>query len=73
MQRLELVAAAGRVGPLVYLSYRPSEEEAGPEKTFDLSRGTISERWAAGAADMKSALERVRPAESLPPILVVRR
>jgi NTE family protein len=73
MQRLELVAAAGQVGQLVYLSYRPSEEEAGPEKTFDLSRRTISDRWAAGAADMESALERVRQAGPLPPILVVRR
>jgi hypothetical protein len=73
MQRLELIAAAGRVGHLIYLSYRPSEEEAGPEKTFDLSRRTISERWAAGGADMESALEQVRQAVSLPPILAVRR
>ena len=48
MQRLKLLSATGQVGPIVLLSYRPSDEEAGPEKTFDLSRATISSRWAAG-------------------------
>jgi NTE family protein len=73
MQRLAMVTAAGRVGPVIYLSYRPHEAEAGPEKTFDLSRGTISERWAAGAADMESALKQIGDGGSLPPMLVVRR
>jgi NTE family protein len=72
VQRLELLAAAGRVGPVVLLSYRPLDEEAGPEKTFDLSRATISGRWTAGAADMDAALERIRR-DKLPPLTVIRR
>jgi len=57
----------------VYLSYRPSDKEAGPEKTFDLSRATISGRWAAGAADMGVALKRIGRADELPPLTMIRR
>jgi NTE family protein len=73
MQRLQLLTAAGRVGPVVYLSYRPSNEEAGPEKTFDLSRSTIAARWASGAADLNAALERIGRDHELQPLTVIRR
>jgi NTE family protein len=73
MQRLQLLTAAGGVGPVVYLSYRPSDEEAGPEKTFDLSRATISGRWAIGAADMGAALERIGCGGEIPPLTMIRR
>jgi len=59
--------------PIVYLSYRPSEHEAGPEKTFDLSRATISDRWKAGMLDMKHALHRITAGEGLPALMTIRR
>jgi NTE family protein len=41
---------------LVYLlSYRPGAEEAGPEKTFDLSAAAMAQRWQAGLLDMQHA------------------
>jgi NTE family protein len=41
---------------LVYLlSYRPGPEEAGPEKSFDLSATTMAQRWQAGLLDMEHA------------------
>jgi NTE family protein len=55
--RLEAWSRSGRLGQVIYLCYQPSEDEAGPEKTFDLSRRTITERWAAGARDMNKALK----------------
>jgi NTE family protein len=59
VRRLEACLEAGRIGPTIYLSYRPSGEEAGPEKTFDLSRATIAGRWTAGADDMRYALQQL--------------
>ncbi|HEX8445459.1 MAG TPA: patatin-like phospholipase family protein [Sphingomonas sp.] len=41
---------------LVYLRYRASADEAGPEKTFDFSRATIRDRIARGAADAAAAI-----------------
>jgi NTE family protein len=41
---------------LVHLAYRAPAHEAGPEKPFDYSRQALSERWAAGAADMEYAV-----------------
>jgi NTE family protein len=38
---------------IVLLSYRPGIEEAGPEKSFDLSVPRIVQRWKAGIADME--------------------
>jgi NTE family protein len=73
IQRLQMLTAAGGVGPIVYLSYRPSDEEAGPEKTFDLSRATITRRWAAGAADVGAALERIGRGDEIPPLTMIRR
>jgi hypothetical protein len=58
---------------VVYLSYRPHQEEAGPEKTFDLSGATISERWAAGRADMDLGLKRIKEGEQTAPITEIRR
>jgi NTE family protein len=59
LRRLEAYVEAGRIGPVLHLSYRAPEEEAGPEKMFDLSRRTIMRRWAAGDRDMQHALEAV--------------
>jgi NTE family protein len=41
---------------MVYLlSYRPGAEEAGPEKSFDLSEAAMAQRWQAGFLDMQLA------------------
>jgi NTE family protein len=61
------------LAPIVYLSYRPSEHEAGPEKTFDLSRATMSDRWKAGMLDMEHALQRMTAGEELPALMTIRR
>ena len=37
------------------LSYRPGREEAGPEKSFDLSETAMAQRWRAGFLDMQHA------------------
>ncbi|WP_314950107.1 patatin-like phospholipase family protein [Bradyrhizobium cosmicum] len=37
------------------LSYRPGSEEAGPEKSFDLSEAAMAQRWHAGFLDMQHA------------------
>jgi NTE family protein len=42
-----------RMDSLYLISYRPGSEEAGPEKTFDLSRSAMSQRWLAGFLDMQ--------------------
>jgi NTE family protein len=36
------------------ISYRPGAEEAGPEKSFDLSRVAMTQRWCAGFLDMQA-------------------
>lgn len=66
-QRLRYALAARRLerelhGHLeedeVYLlSYRPGREEAGPEKSFDLSRSAMAQRWQAGVLDMEQAAQ----------------
>ena len=58
--------------PIVYLSYRAADHEAGPEKTFDLSRRTLADR-ETGKLEMEHALERIGSAEELPPLTVIRR
>jgi NTE family protein len=45
-----------------YLSYRPAPEEAGPEKMFDYSLTSTSQRWQAGAADAALALTKLQRA-----------
>ncbi|UQR61343.1 patatin-like phospholipase family protein [Bradyrhizobium sp. C-145] len=40
------------------LSYRPGREEAGPEKSFDLSEAAMAQRWRAGFLDMQHAASR---------------
>ncbi len=72
IQRLQLLSAAEGLGPFVYLSYQPPVEEAGPEKTFDLSRATISNRWAAGVADMNAAIKCISRDGELPSITFIR-
>jgi NTE family protein len=44
-----------RVPQVVHLSYRPSDEEAGSEKTFDYSWQTLEDRWRAGILDYEEA------------------
>ncbi|HYC45717.1 MAG TPA: patatin-like phospholipase family protein [Burkholderiales bacterium] len=58
--------ARPRVRAVLYLSYRAPPEEAGPEKTFDLSRATVTDRWHAGELDMAEAVRRLgqMPGES---------
>jgi hypothetical protein len=69
-QLAQCATAAGPVGPgtqciapersrtrhILYLSYRAPAVEAGPEKPFDLSRQTASDRWHAGELDMACAI-----------------
>jgi NTE family protein len=70
--RLEAWTQARKIERAVYLSYRPSEDEAGAEKTFDLSRGTIARRWASSFEDMVHALSRI-DSEDEQALTVVRR
>lgn len=53
--------AAGMTGrtTVFYLSYRAPPEEAGPEKSFDMSATTVALRWRAGALDMEEAIAQV--------------
>ena len=41
---------------VLHLAYRAPVEEGGPEKPFNFSRATLTERWAAGARDMEVAI-----------------
>jgi NTE family protein len=41
---------------MLYLSYRPLPEEAGPERGFDYSGRMLERRWEAGALDMDAAI-----------------
>jgi NTE family protein len=49
---------------VLHLSYRSQCDEAGPEKAFDLSTGTIKRRWREGALDMALALDTAKRATS---------
>lgn len=40
---------------VILLSYRPGAEEAGPEKSFDLSSMALGQRWCAGKLDFEYA------------------
>jgi NTE family protein len=42
------------------LSYRSGAEEAGPEKSFDLSATAMAQRWRAGLLDMQHAATMAR-------------
>lgn len=56
-----LAARLGGADPVdvLWLSYRASSHEAGPERQFDFSAETLRERRAAGAADAAEALARL--------------
>ena len=41
---------------VLHLAYRAPLHEAGPEKPFDFSRASLSERWEAGYLDMQDAI-----------------
>ena len=46
----------GIAGPtILYLSYRPTEHEAGPEASFDFSRASAEDRWREGSLDADAA------------------
>jgi NTE family protein len=52
---------------LVRIGYRGAHDEAGPGKLFDYSAATLTDRWAAGEAAMRQALQRLRaPAMATP-------
>jgi NTE family protein len=59
-----LAEGVRRTVTLLHLSYRPARQEAGPEKPFDFSRASLTERWQAGSRDMEEA---VRLADSTAP------
>lgn len=44
---------------ILQLSYRAPPEEAGPEKIFDYSRRSVTQRWRAGKTDGAFAMERL--------------
>jgi NTE family protein len=53
-RRLRALLAGTAGQDSIYLvSYRPGLEEAGPEKSFDLSRTAMTQRWRAGFLDME--------------------
>jgi NTE family protein len=59
LQLLQLeLRASGRENRVrvLHLAYRAPVEEGGPEKPFNFSRATLTERWAAGARDMEVAI-----------------
>ncbi|MGY3452639.1 NTE family protein [Bradyrhizobium sp. USDA 4353] len=47
------------------LSYRPGDEEAGPEKSFDFSRIAMAQRWRAGLLDMHHAAQPTAPVDGI--------
>src|SRR5206468_1497716 len=52
--RRQLAGKADDAGDrIMLLSYRPGMEEAGPEKSFELSPAAFAQRWNAGLADMR--------------------
>jgi NTE family protein len=57
-----LLAEARREPPLtlVRIGYRGARDEAGPGKLFDYSAATLADRWVAGDAAMRQALQRLR-------------
>ena len=62
---------------MLYLSYRPLPEEAGPERGFDYSTRMLERRWQAGELDMREALRHLdeghRVLETGPILKAVRR
>lgn len=59
LRLLELeLRASGRENRVrvLHLAYRAPAEEEGPEKPFNFSRATLTERWEAGQRDMEVAI-----------------
>jgi NTE family protein len=73
MQRLDAWNQAGRLKRVLYLSYRACDQEAGSEKTFDLSRRMVESRWASGAHDMEDAWATLQRDVRSPGIKLIRR
>src|SRR4051812_39574532 len=67
------LAGEGKRHHFLYLSYRAPSNEAGPEKIFDYSPRSVSQRWKAGAADAEAAVAKVRRIESGATIDSIRR
>jgi NTE family protein len=72
LRPLRMLCHYEKLGPVLYLSYRASDEEAGPEKPFDLSRRSIARRWEAGMRDMQRGLELLAANPPLGRVTVVR-
>jgi NTE family protein len=50
----------GVAGPIIlYLSYRPTRDEAGAEASFDFSRASAEDRWREGSLDADAAIRRL--------------
>ena len=58
---------------IFYLSHRASKHDAGPEKTFNYSRHSLRDRWAAGYLDMEAALQQATSSDAAAGLHIVRR
>jgi len=67
-------AGKAEADAVYYLSYRAPPEEAGPEKPYDLSVGSVHDRWMAGELDMAEALAELdAPSRAGPELKTIRR
>jgi NTE family protein len=69
-QQLDGGHGQGTKDKITLLSYRPGTEEAGPEKSFELSPAAHAQRWKAGYLDMQYSHHHLAQSED---IIVVRR
>jgi NTE family protein len=58
---------------VLYLSYRPAREEAGPEAPFDFSRISAQDRWREGKLDALEALEQLESSLQPGSVTAIRR
>ena len=64
----------GICGPsIIYLSYQPAPDEAGPEAPFDFSRISAEDRWRSGALDAAGAIAELEPSLPLGKFVSIRR
>jgi NTE family protein len=57
---------------IYYLSYRPSQREAGPSRSYDFSSDSIDARWQAGDKDMSKAIGLLAEGAAGPSLHIVR-
>jgi hypothetical protein len=72
IRRLEAYTSTGQLEGVMYLSYRPSDEEAGPEKTFDFSQRMMAHRWSSRLTDMRHALDTAAHSSGRSDLTIVR-